>query len=514
MGRARSRGACPGRLVEWLGVLGLLAALAGCDRNSRLAQISAMQGPDRAVEAEHQGAWSPARPGMGLHSGDAVRTAADAWASLRFTSGREVRLSERSLIRLGVDAASSVHVTVELGQADIEGDGPLAVSTARGLARLDPGTRMSVKVAGGRSQYEVNFGRAVMGDGEDVLVLGSGDGVALQIGSAQVERYRIELGSPEVEPAPPPTPPVGNGVGADAGAAGAAGESVTGAAALATAGNRKPAAPTSFDVSLPAGESAIIHGRQTPLVIRLELQPPCPAGGSVILGYSGRAGRQRAEGRDQALFTVGSGSWSYRYQCERQELRRGTLTIRRDAGNERLPRVAPTNFIDADGRRYTVLYQSRLPSLTFGWPDAPPAPGYTLHVESKGRTRRYPVNAARLRLASGALSEGTYQWWFEAAAGKSSRRTTVTVRFDNAAVTAQVDTPRDGVRVTPGNEIEVAGVAIEGSTVAVGAAPLEVDEQGRFRGKARPPAANERSIAIRLAHPKSGVHYYVRRIVQ
>ena len=505
MCRARSRD-CPGRLVVWLGVLGLLAALAGCDRNTRLAQISAMQGPDRAVEAEHQGAWTPARPGMALYAGDAVRTAADAWASLRFTSGREVRLSERSLIRLGVDAASSVHVTVELGQADIEGDGPLAVGTARGLARLDPGTRMSVKVAGGRSRYEVSFGRAVMGDGGDVLVLGSGDGVALQIGNAQVERYRIELGSVEVEPAPPPTP----AARADAGAAG---ESVTAAATAAAAG-RKPAAPTSFDVSMPTGESAIIHGRQTPLVIRLELQPPCPAGGSVTLGESGRVARQRTEGRDQALLTVGSGSWSYRYQCERQELHRGTLTVRRDAGTERLPRVAPTNIIDADGRRYTVLYQSRLPSLTFSWPDAPPAPGYTLHVENKGRTRRYPVNAARLRLASGALGEGVYVWWFETAAGKASRRTTVTVRFDNAAVTAQVDTPRDGVRVTPGDEIEVAGVAIEGSTVAVGAAPLEVDEQGRFRGKARPPAANERSIAIRLAHPKSGVHYYVRRIVQ
>ena len=502
MGGTSSRGTCADRLVSWLGVLGLVAVLAGCQRD-RLAQISAMQGPDRAVEAEHQGAWSPARPGMALYAGDAVRTATDAWASLRFTGGREVRLSERSLIRLGVDAASSVHVTVELGQANIEGDGPLAVSTARGLARLDPGTRMSVKVAGDRSRYEVSVGRAVLGDGVDALVLGSGDGVALQIGNAQVERYRIELGSAEVEPAPPPPPPAR----ADAGAAA---EDTTDEGP--SPASRRPAAPTSFDVSLPAGETAIIHGRQTPLVIRLELQPPCPGGGSVTL--ADRRSRQRAEGRDQALFTVGSGSWSYRYQCERQELRRGTLTVRRDGGTTALPRVAPTNMIDADGRRYTVLYQSRLPSLTFSWPDAPLAAGYTLNVESKGRTRRYPVTAARLRLASGALGEGTYQWWFEAASGKSSRRTTVTVRFDNAAVTAQVDAPRDGARVTPGDEIEVAGVAIEGSTVAVGAAPLEVDEQGRFRGKARAPSANERSIAIRLAHPKSGVHYYVRRIVQ
>ena len=108
-----------------------------------------MQGPDGAVEAEHQGVWSPGQAGPAAVLRRRRRTAADAWASLRFTGGREVRLSERSLIRLGLDAASSVHVTVELGQADIEGDGPLAVGTARGLASLDPGTRMTVKVAGG-----------------------------------------------------------------------------------------------------------------------------------------------------------------------------------------------------------------------------------------------------------------------------------------------------------------------------------------------------------------------------
>jgi hypothetical protein len=507
MGRARLRGECPGLLVGWLGVVGLVALLA-CSRDradGRLAQISAMLGPDGAVEAEHKQVWTAAKPGLPLYSGDAVRTASDAWASLRFTGGREVRLSERSLIRLGMDAASSVHVTVELGQANIEGDGPLSVGTTRGLASLDPGTRMTVKVTGGRSRYEVSVGRAVIGGGDGAMVLGSGDGVALQIGSAQVERYRIEVGFAEVEPAAPITA----AATADAGAPHA-----IAAGAVPAPGARKPGPPTSFDVSVPAGESAIIHGQQTPLVIRLQLQPPCPDGGSVTLNEVGKASRQRADGRDQAMFTVASGNWSYRYECEHQEVRRGTLTVRRDAGTARLPRVAPVNVIEADGRRYTVLYQNRLPSLTFSWPDAPPAPGYTLHVESKGRTRKYPVDGARLRLASGGLGEGIYQWWFEANGGKSSRRTTVTVRFDNAAVTAQVESPRDGVRIAPGDEIEVAGVAIEGSTVAVGAAPLDVDEQGRFRGTVTPPAANERSIAIRLAHPKSGVHYYVRRVVQ
>jgi hypothetical protein len=253
------------------------------------------------------------------------------------------------------------------------------------------------------------------------------------------------------------------------------------------------------------------------VVIKLQLDPPCAGGGSVTLSEKGEhagRGRQRSEGRDQAMVTVPSGAWSYLYECDRKGITSGTLTVRRDAGLERLPRVAPTNVIDADGRRYTVLYQSRLPSLTFTWPASPATPAYTLYVEGKGRTRRYPVDHPQLRLASGALPEGIYQWWFEASDGRQSPRTTVTVRFDNAAVTAQVVSPRDGARVTPGAEIEVKGVALEGSTVAVGAAPLEVDEQGRFQGKVISPGANARSIAIRLAHPKSGVHYYVRRIVQ
>ena len=335
-------------------------------------------------------------------------------------------------------------------------------------------------------------------------MLGSGDGVALQIGSAQVERYRIEVGSAEVEPA---APAAGR---ADAGAP----RATTAAAAPAPAPAASRAPPTSFDVSLPAGESAIIHGQQTPLVIRLAVATPLPRRWQRHL-ERGRQGRPPAgRGPDQALFTVASGNWSYRYECERQELRRGTLTVRRDAGTERLPRVAPANVIEADGRRYTVLYQNRLPSLTFSWPDAPARP--RLHAARRDQGTDPPLPGERPPPAAGLGRPGRRHLpvVVRGQRGQGSRRTTVTVRFDNAAVTAQVETPRDGVRITPGDEIEVAGVAIEGSTVAVGAAPLDVDEQGRFRGKVTPPAANERSIAIRLAHPKSGVHYYVRRIVQ
>jgi hypothetical protein len=120
------------------------------------------------------------------------------------------------------------------------------------------------------------------------------------------------VGSAEVDPTAPAAP---------TGDAGAPRAETTAGAAPAGA-SRKPVAPTSFDVSLPAAKVSDHPWPADALVIRLQLQPPCPTGGNVTLNESGKSGRQRAEGRDQALFTVGSGSWSYRYQCERQELHR------------------------------------------------------------------------------------------------------------------------------------------------------------------------------------------------
>ena len=489
--------------------------LVSCKREQpALAQITVVVG---AVEGQHHDEWQEAVVGRALFAGDGVRTGAAARAILRFGSGREIRMSERSLIRLGTDDASSVHVTVELGEADIEGDGTFTVATAQGAATLDPGTRLKVRVSGNDIRFEVSVGRAVLGQGDDLLVIGDGEGVALRIGSAQVERYRIEVGAAEMEPATAAAPASGQAQ-VDAGVPGVGqGNSGRETAAVArTAGADR--APGAVDLTVPTGESAVIHGRQTPLVIRMRLEPPCATGGSVTLTEAGgfdrgrSPGRQRASGREHAFLTVAAGKWGYRYECDRAEVSSGTLAVRRDSGLERLPRAAPVNTIDADGRRYTVLYQNRLPSLTFAWPGAPAQESYELQVEGKGRNRSYPVDSPRLRLASGALPEGTYQWWFTGADGRASPRTSVTVRFDNAAIAGQVESPRDGARVAPGTEIEVAGVALEGSTVVVGSAPLPVDEQGRFRGLIPPPSTDERSIAIRLAHPKSGVHYYIRRI--
>jgi hypothetical protein len=399
-------------------------------------------------------------------------------------------------------------VTIAVGAADIEGQGALTVATARGSARLDPDARVRVRVDRERARYEVVVGRAQLnpglGGGAGEIMLAAGDGVALVIGSAEVERYRVEVGSAEVEVEPAraraatdagttASPEPARRAGAGRHAAGAPG--VTGPA----------------DVSMPAGESAVIHGRQTPVLVRLRLPPRCQAGGVLVIAdRRSRRVRRRVPAVGEAVVRLRPGSHRYRFDCRGKRLAAGTLTVRKDAGLARLPRVAPTNSIDADGRRYTVLYQNRLPALTFQWPGAVGGESCTLHVETGGRARTWPVAALPLTLPSGTLPEGQHRWWFTTAdGGKRSPATSLAVRFDNAAVAAQVQSPRDGETAGDDGNVDVAGVAMEGSTVAVGESTLSVDTQGRFKGRV---PANERSVAIRTEHPRSGVHYYIRRL--
>ena len=57
--------------------------------------------------------------------------------------------------------------------------------------------------------------------------------------------------------------------------------------------------------------------------------------------------------------------------------------VRRDGSTRRLPGSPPINTIDADGHRYIIHYQNRLPALTVPWPDAPASAHYTLHLQQR-----------------------------------------------------------------------------------------------------------------------------------
>jgi hypothetical protein len=188
----------------------------------------------------------------------------------------------------------------------------------------------------------------------------------------------------------------------------------------------------------------------------------------------------------------------------------GSLKVTRDSGTRPLPRAAPHNTVDADGRPYTVLYQNLLPSITFRWSTAPKGVKATLVVSpARGKTMEIPAPEARTTLPAGKLAEGEYRYWFVAGAGTASKKSVLRIEFDNAAATGYVQTPRAGA-TWGGSSVEVSGAAVEGWKVSVGGKALPLDRQRRFTATiSRDPQEN--GIAIEFRHPSRGVHLYVRR---
>jgi hypothetical protein len=206
---------------------------------------------------------------------------------------------------------------------------------------------------------------------------------------------------------------------------------------------------------------------------------------------------------------------AYRVRCitndqiEETPAAKGTIRVIPDRGMAPIPKRAPKNTVDADGRRYTVLYQNLLPQLTFRWRD-PPTPDVVLKISGGKQEVAIPAPQAQIVLESGRLPEGRYQYWFEAVGDARIRspRTTLVIDFDNAAPTASLNQPpASGWTAIP---IPVAGVALEGWSVTVGGLPLSSDARLRFSGDVSP-TGDEKAIAIRLVHPSRGVHYYLRR---
>ena len=274
--------------------------------------------------------------------------------------------------------------------------------------------------------------------------------------------------------------------------------------------------------TLPAGESATVHATQVPTPVRVRVDPACGAGAYVEVARAGRfmpvglaeANEDGAQERAVVL-SLGEGSHTYRVRCPEQAGAgsNGSVRILHDSGAARLPRTAGRNALHADGRRYSVLYQNLLPELTLDWPDAPAGEPLTLKLrESKDKVDEIPVADPTYSLPSGKLGDGTYGFWFEVARDPRLRslETTVRIAFDNAAPAAEIHEPDDGFAPKDG-KVLVSGVAVEGVHVSVGDTDIPLDAQYRFRGEV-PVSPGDRSIAIRIAHPTRGVHYYLRRI--
>jgi hypothetical protein len=270
------------------------------------------------------------------------------------------------------------------------------------------------------------------------------------------------------------------------------------------------------DLEITAGQGLVVHDPAPPTAIRFRFGDRCDEG---IIRFKGPkakvAGDDFARGKGSVALAVGPGQVGYELSCVGADgqvgaaVASGTVTVLADAGTRSVPDKAPSTFVDVNGRNYTVLYQNQLPQVTVRWSPAPTgASGFKLHVSGAGRTRTLTSSQAAYTFGSGGLSEGTHTLYFEGA-GRVSRKTSVTILFDNATPTAALQTPAN-TGVGPGGSLRLVGAALPGWAVTVDGRPIALDADGRFSVSANMPG-DGRPLAVHLSHPTRGSHAYLRR---
>jgi hypothetical protein len=265
------------------------------------------------------------------------------------------------------------------------------------------------------------------------------------------------------------------------------------------------------DLTVGGGESLVIHDPRPPT--RLAIRLGCPEGGEVQV-RRGRKGPTVTTARDEkrAVVELRTGAYHYGVHCladgqvDSEAKSRGRVRILRDSGTKQLP-ARPRVTVDADGRRYSVHYQNRLPLVTFRWPEAPLAKRYHLVLEGQGGTRKIRLSRPLHRQR---LGPGTATFHFELG-GRRSRTSTVNLTQSRQSQPAYVVRPVEG-RAAIGQTVEVrGGTYAESQIFVVGHGPLKLNDRGRFSAQVTVPGGHQ-SLAVRVQNPLTGVHYFLRHL--
>ncbi|HMI92430.1 MAG TPA: FecR domain-containing protein, partial [Polyangiales bacterium] len=472
----------------------LLAALlfwscgrSACLGGGSLAELTEVHGHgvDRDF-ADAQLRWHTADVGARFSLGDGVRVGEKAQALLELHDGSRVKLPPGSLVRFrAVESGNEHGLDVELGEAEISvADDDLVLRTELGVAVLHAGSRVRIAYAGKqRLQLRVELGTAqLQPTGGSLRYLAAGQDVEVGIGMAVMEPAKkptavpppVLDGKPPPDPANEPEVADGTGTGTETGTG-------TGTGEFAAAEALVPG-PARTSLQAGGGESFSVHAARLPVNVALAVGARCPAEAALI------AGKQRTRGQGKVSAALPAGSHAYALHCVNPDgslsepaIASGTISVQRDPGTAQLPARAPTAAIDADGKRYTVLYQNLLPRITLGWPNAPKSHRYVVSAESNGKSNMWSSERASYAFKAGALREGSHTLAMSTPDGARSKATTLEIRFDNAAPKASVSQPRDG-SFAPGDSVDVAGVALPGFEVSLPGGSLEVDAQSRFHG--------------------------------
>jgi len=274
-------------------------------------------------------------------------------------------------------------------------------------------------------------------------------------------------------------------------------------------------APARAHMAVTAGASATIHFPSGTVAVQVRYGENCGGGEGVVevaRGGSYRRPQMRSFGSGKANIAVSPGANRYRLRCASGgsptggAVAQGTLIVRRDSGRQQLPRRPSRNVVDTDGRRYTLLYQNILPIVSVRWPEAPSASRYVLHVGSE----TFNTTNANHTLETGQVDEGNHRVFFEAPGASPGRSpvTTLSIRYDNATTAAYIREPAPGAGVT--GTVSVSGTCVRGCSVSASGQNLPLDRAHRFSGEVAVPTDLD-ALSIRITHPRTGIHYYLRR---
>jgi hypothetical protein len=494
--------------------LSACATRCSCGEDEDLAELITLSGSqidrDRAAS---EGAWQLATLGERFRVGDGLRTGKASSAELALLPSGRAQVEPHTVLRFLANAPEQRQVSIETGAVTILAQQlDLEIHTPRAIAKVPRGAKLKLTAVEGHERFDVLVGRVVVAHEGTLSTVQAAQPLELGTAEPEAPAAHAEATDTAAESAAP-------AVLADAGEAepeqiaapsvnGPAEKPGTAAPAHATvspAGTQlgsQPGTSRPRDLSLSRLESATIHAAAPPVVVAIPT-PPCSERARVAVDGASLTGDAEVN-----VVQLGAGAHTIRLQCA-GEARSVRLVVKRDAAKMDLPRRAQNVRVEADGRRYTVRYQNLLPVVTFLWPGEHPG-RLELAIRKGGRESTYPLDRPEHALPSGTLGEGEYKFSFRDARGNASPPTTLRLSFDNTARSAYLSSPADGSAVT-GEGIEVAGAALLRSRVEIQDRAIAIDDKGRFRAHVAP-QKGEQALTVRVEHPESGVHYYVRRV--
>jgi hypothetical protein len=163
------------------------------------------------------------------------------------------------------------------------------------------------------------------------------------------------------------------------------------------------------DLTVKAGESVNIRDPRPPTALGMDFSSVCPGAAVLTRGDTNFRGDKRVN------IAFPPGVFPYSVHCigpdgvEEKEAAKGLISVVADAARADIPKLPPSTVVDADGRKYPILYQNLLPQVVARWTGAPGGgKGATLIIDGKKQAVEPTAQegtGARATLKSGSLGE-------------------------------------------------------------------------------------------------------------